>query len=409
MISHNISIFTEGSLRGGVDTFLINLIEFWDLNDKITLFINSDYKGLKTYRKLERKNFIIKTWGNINSIFKSRHEDSKLYGFFAKYTYRILYYPILFPIIFFQLYLYFKKSNCKFLLVVNGGHPGSLYCRASVIAWSFAKSSDTCLYSVHNIPSKFSKFVLFFESFFDKLLASSCKRVITVSKSAKTDFYHTAKHFQDWNIDVIYNGIKDISKITLQKSSTYKKNNKFLKKPYILILATFEPRKGHKFLINAFVHVLKIRPDVTLVMVGDGSIEQVRIINNYILKKGLQNNIEILPYSENPYFYLKDAALCVSASQNSEPFGLTLIEAMALSTPVVASDVGGMPEVIANSGAGKIYHRNDEKECADYILEYLNSDSKRKDAGKLGRKRFLKTFRADIMAKKYKEILFNHC
>ena len=59
--------------------------------------------------------------------------------------------------------------------------------------------------------------------------------------------------------------------------------------------------------------------------------------------------------------------------------------------------------------AGKIYNKNDEEECADYILEYLNSDSKRKESGKLGRKRFLKTFRADIMAKKYKEILFNHC
>jgi len=400
------AIFTEGSLRGGVDTFLRNLIGSWTKDDDLTLLLNHNYIGLAGFNDIDCSNSKVRLWKNFLMIFYRRNYPEKFGARIIRLIYRILYYPILTPIVFIQLFCHFKRSDYEYLLVVNGGHPGSLYCRVAAIAWAASKSSKTCVYSVHNVPKKPPQFAEYIESCFDALLSRSCKKLVTVSKSAANEFESTAGHFKSWKLSYIHNGIKDIAIETSLLAKSMKAPETFidLPNPYILILATFEPRKGHKFLLDAFREVLKSRPDATLLMMGDGTKEQISEIKDYVTRLGLDQHVQILPFSDDPYFYLEYAAVCVSASQESEPFGLTLIEAMALSTPLVITDVGGMPEVVSDSGAARICNKDDKSKFARYILVYLNSKTERQLSGALGRKHFLKHFTADIMTKKYKQL-----
>jgi len=403
------AIFSEGSIRGGVDTFLLNLIESWPETDSVDLLINSGYAGNHKFSNISRKNFNIFNWVSILKIFEKRHDSVPKISNIIKAIYRILYYPILFPLLIMQLYFFFKKNDWDYLLVVNGGHPGSLYCRAAIFSWALAKDKKSCIYSIHNTPSKFPWIIEIIEKYIDKWIFNLSKSIITVSNNAVSTFLSTSQRFSSWNLSFIYNGINDVS---LSNSIVNPDNRMLLEinslSPYVIMLATFEKRKGHDFLLEAFERVTKEDRDITLLLIGDGSKAQIKAIKSKISLMNLEKKVKLKKFINDPYLYLKNAHICLSASRDFEPFGLTLVEAMALRVPLVISDVGGMPEVIGDSEAGKICNRNDAKKYSDEILLYLSSKRKRELAGSKGRERYLKSFTAKKMANNYKQLFIGN-
>ena len=93
------------------------------------------------------------------------------------------------------------------------------------------------------------------------------------------------------------------------------------------------------------------------------------------------------------------------ASQDFESFGLTIVEAMAGSTPVVATDVGGIPEVIGENEGGYYLPSDDVKGFAERIVAFLENQELREKVGKTGYERYQKMFTAERMAKKYSALL----
>jgi len=399
-----ICFFTENFNKGGLDTFLINLINFWPIpEDELTLLCNKNHPGINSILEKTGGNLILKKY---NRLFLS--DLSRGYCFLWKgqlkpvkkifgAMYRALEYPILFPWYVLSLALFFRKSQFDRLMVVNGGYPGSLLCRAAAISWKLSGKKHLCLFNIHSSASTPKKLVAPIENLIDNLLVKSTKSFICVSKNS-VDCLKRRNSFSDVNnIFYIYNGISD----PITKDAARLPANKKTQPPYILMLATLDKYKGHKFLLKSFQILLKSIPNTELKIFGHGSEEQKREIQREISRLQLTKNVLLGDFAANPESLILNASVMVVPSLEYEAFGLTIIEAMALRTPIVATNVGGMPEVLGESGAGFICDKNDAEQFAKYISLILKDPISANRLGENGRKTFEKRFNAVMMANKY--------
>jgi glycosyltransferase involved in cell wall biosynthesis len=88
----------------------------------------------------------------------------------------------------------------------------------------------------------------------------------------------------------------------------------------------------------------------------------------------------------------------------SEGLPLTILEAMAAGKPIVASAVGGIPEVIDHGIDGILIPSDDSDRLAEAISELLHDDKKRDDMGEKARKKFEERFTIQTMVERYEEL-----
>ncbi|MEO8751911.1 MAG: glycosyltransferase family 4 protein [Casimicrobiaceae bacterium] len=126
-------------------------------------------------------------------------------------------------------------------------------------------------------------------------------------------------------------------------------------KRFILSVAAFEPKKALDVLIRAFAEVVAAGdPDLLLVLVGvdrgmhSGLVELAAALG----VGGRVITFINVPHARLHPFYRAARVFCLSS--RSEPFGLVLLEAGAFALPVVASNVGGIPEVITHGETGRL-------------------------------------------------------
>jgi len=134
------------------------------------------------------------------------------------------------------------------------------------------------------------------------------------------------------------------------------------------VVARLEPEKGHQTLIEAWPHVLRSVPDAYLLIVGEGSRRDfleswaaAHKVAHRVIFTGRRDDVPAVT-----------AALDVAVLPSwREAQGLSVLEAMALSRPVVASDVGGIPEMIENGVTGLLVERDNPVALADAIVRLL--------------------------------------
>ncbi len=147
--------------------------------------------------------------------------------------------------------------------------------------------------------------------------------------------------------------------------------------------------KGIQHAIAAIAEASK-KQDIRYVVIGDGPYrgELVELARRH----GVQDRVTFmgsLPNHELPAYYsIADLALFPSVAD--ETFGISIAEAMACCVPVVATDVGGIPEVVAETGM--IVSPKDEKALAGAISRLLEDDALRKSLGSSGRERVNRLF-----------------
>tara|TARA_B100001778_G_scaffold334211_1_gene344829 strand:- start:1137 stop:1790 length:654 start_codon:yes stop_codon:yes gene_type:complete len=203
----------------------------------------------------------------------------------------------------------------------------------------------------------------------------------------------------------IYNGLNDKSKIKIK--SEIRDTIKIKKEDKLLVMVgTFEERKGHEFLFKAMSYVYQRHPNVHLAIVGTGSKSETQRINQYIQKYTPKKNIHLTGFLDNAYQVIASADILVIPSQDFESFGLTALEAMFQAIPVVSTDHGGLPETIGENGIAGLYSASDDHELFSKNIIYLldNHDISKK-IGLNGKIRAEKFFSSIEMAKKYQNLL----
>ena len=406
----NICLFTENYYKGGLDTFLINLINAWpNLTDKFTLICNENHTGLDTISQKINRPIVIKKYNRIFTRFHLEQGSASgcfraLWGArFISLTYNLLQYPFLFPWYIFTLLLLFWQSNYDRLIVVNGGYPASLLCRTALISWRISGKRPLGVMSFHNSTSVSPWYFKVFENLIDKLVVSSSSSIVSVSKNCLNSLKCRSAFDECRNLFYIFNGIEDPLVISKLDSSVvdFESNTK----KYCLMLATYEIRKGHTYLLRAFHEVVKKIPLLQLHVYGHDLSGQKARLKNEIIELKLENNVVLNDFIMHPESVIAGASILVVPSQAYESFGLTIIEAMALCVPVVATDVGGIPEVLQDSCAGLICSKDDPMEFAAAIVKILGDATLASELGRNGRDTFEKKFTSKKMASNYQKLL----
>ena len=403
-----ILFFTENIYRGGLDSFLIYLINHWPIKeDKIQLICNASHPGISDIKRaLVRQCEVIPHQIPIYSdlIAKTRKNPSldllrKLFSPLIKYTY------FLFNIIRVRRVLLW--GNPDQLVVVNGGHPGGDSCRAAILSWSlFSKKHHEAIYNFHNLavpPRWFEKWP---EKLIDSLVIGHAKAIIGVSQSCAMSLQKRIGKENMDKVSWIYNGIPAPLYVLKSHITTLKEEFGFPKESLIcLMLATYELRKGHDFLLKAFKKVISEISLARLIICGHGYPDQIELVRRLVHKYDLSDFVILQNFRRDTDSLLDQSNLLLVSSQSYESFGLTSVEAMSHRIPVVATRVGGLPEVVENGEGGYCVDPNDVDGFAGWIIKILKDPEFRKSQGEKGYHRYEKLFSADRMAKQYAQII----
>ena len=167
------------------------------------------------------------------------------------------------------------------------------------------------------------------------------------------------------------------------------------------VVARLEPEKGHQTLIEAWPHVLREVPDAYLLIVGEGSrrdfLEQwaaAHKVAHRVVFTGRRDDIPAVTAS-------LDVAVLPSWR---EAQGLSILEAMAMSRPVVASDVGGIPEMIEDGVTGLLVEHDNPVALAAALTRLLKDRPWAARIAKAGHDLVHERFCIELMVKAIEQI-----
>ncbi|MAG11582.1 MAG: hypothetical protein CMI52_02130 [Parcubacteria group bacterium] len=199
------------------------------------------------------------------------------------------------------------------------------------------------------------------------------------------------------HIDIIPNGV-EMGKLEFIKKSKNLESEK--SKNMIAAVARLSPEKGIMDLVTSFKKISQEIPDATLHLVGDGA--QRRETEVLIESLGLKNKVTLygrLPHEE-AMAVLAGATVAVVPS-HGEGLGIAALEAFALGVPVVASNVGGIPDVVIHEHTGLLCTPKNTDEFADAITRMLHEEELRKKYAK-NAKELIKNFEWSTIAKQFR-------
>jgi glycosyltransferase involved in cell wall biosynthesis len=172
--------------------------------------------------------------------------------------------------------------------------------------------------------------------------------------------------------------------------------------PHLVAAGRLSREKGFDVLLDAMPLVSSVFPHVDVTILGDGPLKADLLAHRERL--GLGGAVHLTGFKTNPYPYFKRADLLVLPSL-FESFGLVLIEALAVGTPVVASDCpGAVREIIGGCPMARLVPPSDPKALADAIVSSLSSQVWRLDANQ-SLDVFLSRFDVKNVIREYENIL----
>lgn len=241
-------------------------------------------------------------------------------------------------------------------------------------------------------------YVLFpFRKYIDK-----ADKVIAVSQAAAEFIANFAEREK---VVVVPNGV-DISRFNpisrkFEGSSDFSAEKD---RSIILYVGRLVYRKGLHVLLKAMPFILDEFPHVQLLIAGRGYMES--FLRLFVKRLRLEDHTKLLgfvPNEELPKLY-NISDLFILPSLYCESFGITLLEAMASEKAIVASRVGGIPEVIQNGVTGLLFERGDERDLAKAVLNVLTDRSFAETLASNARKEVEEKYSWPIVAEEIEEI-----
>lgn len=204
------------------------------------------------------------------------------------------------------------------------------------------------------------------------------------------------------SITVIYNGILldglrpfDAAETALKEK--YSDNEA----PLVGIVARLHAVKGHRYFIEAAQKILLQRPATRFLIVGDGPYRPV--LEKLVGSMGVSDRVVFTGFVEDVYSLMAELDLLVISSL-WEGFGLTAIEAMVLGVPVVATEVGGLPEVVQHGKTGLLAPPADAAALAKSIVWMLDHPQEAREMAAKGGDMVRLKFTAGEMARRTVEL-----
>jgi glycosyltransferase involved in cell wall biosynthesis len=277
---------------------------------------------------------------------------------------------------------------------------------AVLLGITFAKRRNIKhLWHVHEIiesPKIFTKL-------FCKLLQNKSNSIIVYNSIATQKFWNINSKISDKS-QVIWNGLEIPDEITSEKEISNIRETFFNSKPNDIVIGLvgrISRWKGQLTLLNAFVKLQSKHSNARLVFIGSPPPNQENFLeklNNEISKNQLSSKVAIIPFQENIFKFWQSIDIAVVPSTEPEPFGLVAVEAMLAKKPVVASNHGGLTEIIIDNQTGLLVIPNNEIALSKALSELIENPQIRKDFGEKGYERAIKEFSVDNYVKSFEKL-----
>jgi colanic acid/amylovoran biosynthesis glycosyltransferase len=162
------------------------------------------------------------------------------------------------------------------------------------------------------------------------------------------------------------------------------------REPVVLFIGRLVEKKGCEYLIRAMGRVQKVRPEVEMVVIGDGPLRPTleRLAKETLYRYrflGTQPPVSVRAWMNRARIF--SVPSITAESGDSEAFGLVFAEAQAMELPVVSFASGGVPEAVAHAETGFLMAERDWNSLADHVLLLLENDTLRNKFGAAGRRR----------------------
>ena len=395
----NIGFFLQSHAQfGGTEKILTDTIVNWkNKDDKLFFFCNNDHKGFKGIKRKISKHAKLVTYSSNIFSPKSSEFKSSILLLIKKLFYYVFISYISMIFEFFIFKKLFSKFDLDAIFIHNGGWPAARMTRSALLASHSLKVKKINLV-IHGIAKPHPFSIKFQEKMIMNLISKIDMRVITVSKAAaKSIKKNTSLPIPK----VIYNGAKCEIKNKNLRSQIKIKENMFV----VLSVGSLDVNRGHHILIESFSQIIKQKKNIILIIAGDGSIKDRRSIKSLVKKFHLNDNVKLLGYREDISDLIYICNLLVNPVISTESFGLTLIEAMSLKKPTIASRIGGTTEIVENNKTGFLVKANNAEVLSSKILKISNDPKTRRIFGENGFKKYKSFFTLNNMIFNYKKLL----
>lgn len=226
-------------------------------------------------------------------------------------------------------------------------------------------------------------------------------QVISVSKELK-DYLVNEVGLPPEKVTVIYNAVDTNAKSSSRNTNALRYELGLSRDRLTIgIIARLVPVKDHGTLLKAAGRVLTAVPQARLLIVGDGplraeleALTKILRISDHVLFLGHRNDVPDL-------LALMDVVVLCSLHEGSS---LTLLEAMAAGRAVVATAVGGNPELILDGVTGLLVPARSPEALADAVVTLLRDPALRASMGEAGRARVKKYFSIEAMVQSYENL-----
>ncbi|WP_395050187.1 glycosyltransferase family 4 protein [Flavobacterium sp.] len=198
--------------------------------------------------------------------------------------------------------------------------------------------------------------------FLFKYVVNSANIIIVLSNNIKHKL-QTLYNLKN-EIKVIYNPCKNVQILDYHKRSKY-----------ILFAGYLNHNKGYRDLIQAFALISKKFPEWKVIIAGNG---EIQIAKDLVQSLKMESQIEIKGWvsgKDKDEMFRKASVFCLSSQ--SEGFPMSVLEAWSYGIPVICTLVGGLPDVIVDSGNALVYDFGNIDKLASQLSRMINDDELR--------------------------------
>lgn len=215
----------------------------------------------------------------------------------------------------------------------------------------------------------------------NKLIVDDLLSYADVIISPSKSYVESSKYLSNYlnKVRVIPNGV-DLNEFNLDysKYDCRDKLNLPLDKKIVLFFGYLSPYKSPDILLKAFVDILKNEPDTILLFAGNGEMEDD--LKRLSKKLGIEENVIFAGFIKKEFralYYRSSDIFCLPSSMSTECYPLAVLEAMASELPIVASRIGGIPDIINNGTNGFMVHPNNRNDLTKTISKLLKNPEMR--------------------------------
>lgn len=160
----------------------------------------------------------------------------------------------------------------------------------------------------------------------------------------------------------------------------------------LLFIGRFVNKKAPYYLVNLMKEVIRVNPDVKLIMIGDGPLMQVvrdliryHKLESHVLLKGILSREEILLEMSRSAVYIQHSVRSIDGDMEGTPN--TILEACAASLPIISTKHAGIPDVVVDQETGFLVEEHDVEAMIAHVLRIIDDPNYLNRIGEEGRKR----------------------